>query len=235
MFDTNIPLYSIMILLSLIVNIIVVLLIYKKYNFKKNEIIGALIYENMGIIIGAKLLTYIQHYKEYGEFNFYRLGLSAYGGVIGAIMCLIIFGIKYKKSFKDMFFTFMPSIPIMYAIGKIGCFLVGCCHGIEYSGFGSVVYNHSLVAPAGVSLFPIQIVETLVFTLIFIYMFNRTIKNRFNWQTLGISFILCGLAKFSLDFLRISHVDKILSLNQIISIVFIIIGALLIIKNKKTL
>jgi len=48
---------------------------------------------------------------------------------------------------------------------------------------------------------------------------------------LGTSFVLCGLAKFCLDFLRMSHVNIILSLNQIISIIFIIVGIILIIKD----
>ena len=75
----------------------------------------------------------------------------------------------------------------MYAIGKIGCFLVGCCYGIKYSGIFSVVYNYSLHAPVGVSLFPIQLVESIVFLLIFIYMLNKKLQNKFNTQTIGIS------------------------------------------------
>ena len=65
MFNVKIPFYSIMILLSLIVNIIIVISIYKKFNFNTNEIIGALVYENIGIICGAKVLTYIINYKSF--------------------------------------------------------------------------------------------------------------------------------------------------------------------------
>ncbi|NLC48287.1 MAG: prolipoprotein diacylglyceryl transferase [Tenericutes bacterium] len=233
MFNTKIPLYSIMILLSLVANIIVVIYVSKKFSFTKEEIIGALIYENIGIIAGAKILTYIQNYHQYGTFDFLSLGLSAYGGVVGAIICLIIFSFQFKKSLKDMLFTFMPTIPLMYAIGKIGCFLVGCCHGIEYNGLGSVVYKYSSIAPKNVSLFPVQLVETIVFILIFIYMINKIVKNKFTWNILGINFILCGASKFILDFLRISHINVIISLNQIISLVFVFIGFFIIIFNKK--
>ena len=235
MFNTNIPLYSIMILLALLTNVIVVMLLYKKFEFSKDQIIGALVYENIGIIVGAKLLTFIQDYQLYGKFDFYSLGLSSYGGIIGAIICLIIFSFQFKKPIKDMLFTFMPSVPLMYAIGKIGCFLIGCCYGIEYTGWGNVVYNYSPIAHQHTHSFPVQLVEAIFFISIFVYMINRIIKNKFNWKTLGISFILCGLAKFTLDYLRISHVGIVLSLNQIISILFIIVGVILIIKNKRTL
>lgn len=234
MIKTKIPLYSTMILISLLANVIIVLLVYKKGNkFSKDEIIGALVYENIGIIFGAKLLTYIQNYKTYGNFYFLSLGLSSYGALIGAILCLIIFGMQFKKTIKDMLFNFMPSIPLMYAIGKIGCFLVGCCYGIEYNGIGNISYKYSEVAPNHVHLFPVQIIETIIFTIIFIYMINKIFKYKFNWKTLGISFILCGVAKFILDYFRNSHINTFLSLNQIISIVFIVIGIVMYIKNNK--
>ena len=233
MFDTSIPFYNIMILLSLIANVIVVVFNYRRFNFSKDEVIGSLVYENIGIIVGAKVLSYLTNYSQ--EFNFLSLGLSSFGGVIGAIIFLAIFSLQFKKSFKDMLFVFMPSIPLMYALGKIGCFLAGCCYGIKYDGLGHVVYNYSLAAPSGVSLFPVQIVESVVFILIFVYNFYNILKNNFSYKTLSISFILCGFAKFCLDYLRDSHVSVILSVNQVISLLFIIIGFLIIRKRSKTI
>ena len=123
----------------------------------------------------------------------------------------------------------------MYAIGKIGCYISGCCYGIEYDGIASVTYKYSLDAPHNVPLFPIQILETFIFTLIFIYIINKILKNKFEWNSLGKSVIFCGIAKFFLDFLRASHNSKILSLNQCLSIIFIIMGVYLCIKNKRIL
>lgn len=233
MFETNIQFYSIMILLSLFVNVLIVLFTYKKFNFTKDEIIGALVYENIGIITGAKLLTFFENYKQYNEFNFLNTGFSSLGGIIGAIICLIIFAIQFKKNYKDLLFIFMPSIPLMYAIGKIGCFIVGCCYGIQYNGLGNVVYNYSKEAPIGIHLFPIQILETIVFILIFIFIIIKITKKEFNWKTLGINFILCGLAKFILDFFRMSHVGKIITTNQILCLLFIGIGIILFFKENK--
>lgn len=233
MFDTKIPIYSLTIFLALISNLIVVYFLSKKYNYARNEIIGLLLYENVGIIGGAKILSYIQNYSQYGEFNFMQLGLSSYGAVFGVILFLILFSLQFKKSLKELLYIFMPSLPLMYAIGKIGCFLVGCCHGIEYNGVFSVVYKYSNLVPSNTSLFPIQIVETIFFLMIFIYMIVKHSKSQFNQRTLGISFILCGMAKFLLDFLRMSHKNIFLSLNQCISILFIIIGLITYYKSEK--
>ena len=65
-------LYGIIIIILLITNIIIISLIYKKYNFTKDEVIGALVYENIGIIFGAKLLTYLEHFNYYIKFDFLK-------------------------------------------------------------------------------------------------------------------------------------------------------------------
>lgn len=234
MFDTEIPLYGIFILLALFANVIISSILAKKYNYNTTEVTNMLVYENIGILLGAKILTYIEHYKEL-DFDLLNLGISSYGGVIGAIVFLLLFAFQFKKKVKELLFVFMPSIPLMYAIGKIGCFLVGCCYGIEYTGIGSVVYKYSLAAPSNLSLFPVQLVETFVFMLIFVYMLNKSLKDNFDYKTLGISFVLCGISKFLLDYLRMSHIGKVLSFSQVISIIFIVIGGFIIklSKNRK--
>lgn len=233
MFNTNFSLYVIMLIISLISNVIVVLCIYKKYNLTTDETIGALVYENIGIIFGAKVLTYLENTNLYKNFDFLNIGFTSYGALLGAFICLFIFKIQFKKKAKDIYYTFLPSIPLMYAIGKIGCFLVGCCYGMKYSGPGSIIYNYSNIAPKNISLFPVQILETLIFTLIFIYTIKKTIKNKFNNKELGIFIILCGTSKFLLDFLRMKTTSNIFSTNQLLSLVFIFIGIFIFIKYLK--
>ena len=225
MFLAVIPFYSIMILLALVANIIVVALISIKYSLVRKEIVCLLLYENVGIIMGAKILTFLQNYSKLnGEFNFLNLGLTSYGAAMGAVLFLVLFTVQFKKSFREIIYIFMPSMPLMYGIGKIGCFLAGCCYGIRYNGPGSVVYNYSQSAPKHIHLFPVQIVETLFFVGVFIYVIIKSKNNAFSLKTAGISFILCAFGKFILEFFRASHRGQILSLNQIISILFVFVG-----------
>ena len=233
MFDTKIPLYGIMLLISLIANIIISTKLLKKMKYDNVIILCLLLYENIGIIFGSKILTYIENYKTL-TFDLLTLGFSSYGAVIGAILFIMLFSFQFKKNLKELLFVFMIPIPLMYAIGKIGCFLVGCCHGIEYSSFGNVIYKYSQVAPLGVKLFPVQLIESIVFFLIFIYMIRKLLNNNFNYKTLGISFVLCGLSKFLLEFFRMSHVGKIISFTQSISIIFIVLGIIIICCYKKS-
>lgn len=79
---------------------------------------------------------------------------------------------------------------------------------------------------------PIQIIETIIFSCIFMYMIIKHKQNKFNLKVIGVSSILCSISKFILDFFRSSHIGLILSFNQVISIVFIIIGIIIVIINR---
>jgi phosphatidylglycerol:prolipoprotein diacylglycerol transferase len=120
----------------------------------------------------------------------------------------------------------------MYSIGKIGCFLAGCCYGIYYNGPFNVVYNYSYSAPAEVRLFPIQLLESIVFLVIFIYFYLNSNKKSNKVLFIGKAIFICGISKFLLDYLRMSHAGQIISVNQLTSIIFMLIGMFLILKDN---
>lgn len=95
------------------------------------------------------------------------------------------------------------------------------------------MYKSATQAPIDVRLFPIQIVESIMNFLIFIYLVYNYKENT---KIIQKVFILCGICKFSLEFLRYSW-GGVLSSTQFISIIFIVIGLILTIidieKNKK--
>ena len=234
MFNTRIPFYAIFMLLAVVCELIILYVHTKKLNYTKAEIKGLLVYIFFGDILGGKYLAFITHYKDlHGIFRFTEVGYLAYGVLIGSFIVSFIFSIEFNKKYKDLFSIIMFASPIMYCVGKIACFLTGCCHGIEYSGLFSVTYNYSPVAPAGVSLFPIQLLESVVFLIIFIYIYPKFVKGESVNKLLGIYLFIGSWAKFLLDFLRMSHVGKILSLNQIIALIFSLLGLYLFIKEKK--
>ena len=230
MFNSNFPFYGLSIILALISNIAVVITQYKKYNYKLEEIIYLLLYENVGIIIGAKALSFLLSGK---HTNIVETGLAAYGAVAGATLLIILFCLQFKKAIKETVYLLAPSFPLMYSIGKIGCFIAGCCYGIEYNGLFKIMYRYSIKAPNNVYLFPIQIVESIVFLLIFIYLIIMQRKNKFDEKMLGISFILCGVSKGILDFLR-QEGTQLFTFSKIISLIIIIIGIISIFLTKKS-
>ena len=142
MFNTKFPIYGLMITIAIISGLIVVYKNAKKQKYKQEEIVGLLIYIALGTIFGAKYFTFIINYEKYGGiFDFSKIGLSSYGAIIGIIILVLLFSKQFKKSFSELLIIILPAIPLMYGIGKIGCFLTGCCYGIEYNKIFNVVYN----------------------------------------------------------------------------------------------
>ena len=115
----------------------------------------------------------------------------------------------------------------MYGISKLGCFFAGCCHGIKYSGPFSISYPHLY----SYTVFPVQLVESIAFLIIFIilnYIYRRKGSNNIIYYTI----IFSSFSKFILDYFRFSHKNIFLSINQIISLAFFVGGIIYLIKEK---
>ena len=216
--------YPSMIVLSMVLNVVSVLLISKKFKYPFYEIVSMVVIDAMGIVFGGLLYTYIFSGS---------LGFSSLGGMFGGLLGLFVYSILLKKNFKYVLILFMPSIPLMYAIGKIGCFVAGCCHGIPYDGIGHIVYVNSKVAVLNIPLFPVQIVESFVFFMIFIYVISRYLKNLISIKLIMKEIIICSIAKLLLDFFRYDHVIKIITTNQIMCLVLIVISCIYLYFLKK--
>lgn len=230
MINTKIPLYGILVVSGILSGLYIIYKNVKTLNYKKEENYGLILYILLGTLFGAKYFTLLTNFNKFKDnIDFKKIGLSSYGAAIGIIILLIIFAKQYKKNFKELINNILPAIPLMYGISKIGCFLAGCCYGIKYNGPLSITYKYSLSAPKNISLLPIQIIETITFILIYLYISKKKKENK---NIIGITLLLCGLSKFLLDYLRMNHIDKILTVNQIVSIPFIIIGLILYFKEK---
>jgi prolipoprotein diacylglyceryltransferase len=213
------PFYGIIILISLTIGLFYIFRMLKKEGIKdKNIYLYILLYGSFAFIFG-KLYTMVSS----NEYNLLKAGLSSYGGLIGVILATIIFELILPTNKKLIKYSII-SLPLTYGIAKIGCFIAGCCYGIPYNGLFNVVYKDGLNIP----LFPIQITETIVFIIIFII----CNKLRNNKNIIYITSCISIIAKFLLDFLRYEHINKIISSNQIFSIIILLVLIIIFIINK---
>lgn len=172
------------------------------------------------IIFCGLLFTYIFFNTKHLNIN--QLGLSSLGCLIGYLISINIFKIitnRFKITINISSYYFI--IPLAYSIGKIGCFFHGCCKGFIYNGLLSVHYYNSED-----NYFPIQLVESITFIILFILLNKYKNKKYINEFTI-ISFCII---KFILDYFRYSH-NMIISVNQIFSLLLILI-TILILKIK---
>lgn len=234
MINTDLPIYSLIILIAFLINIVVICFISYKKNRFNYDLIYLLIFEHIGMIFGAKLYSFFSNPAKYNyQFDLFKIGFSSVGAVIGIIIMSVIYINLFKSSIKLIIETFICSIPLIYSIGKIACFLTGCCYGIEYNGPLSITYQYSPNNINGISLFPVQLFESIVFFLLFLISFNMVLKDKVNNKSIGIFTIIIFICKFLLDFLRFTHMKNLISFNQIMCIPFILIGLFLIFSKKE--
>ena len=60
-------------------------------------------------------------------------------------------------------------------------------------------------------------------------------KNNISIKLVMKEIIICGVAKFMLDFLRYDHVDKFITSNQIMCLVLIVVSVIYLIRLNKRL
>lgn len=115
-------------------------------------------------------------------------GFVFYGAVLLCIPALVLRGRMLGVSPWTMMDVFAVGTPLGHAIGRIGCFLAGCCYGHRCDGPLGVEFPHGGVP--GVALHPVQLYEAAGNLAIWAWLFFRVRKRAaFPGQT-TVSYLL---------------------------------------------
>lgn len=202
--------YNIIIVVSIIVGLLYIIMsLYNERILKKRIVLFVILFFVFSII-GGKLYTYIM----YGlKGNPLEASLSSYGGLVAAIIAAIVYEQIYPTNNRVIKNTIF-ALPLIYSFTKIGCSIVGCCEGIEYSGPFNITYPHH----HDFSLFPIQPLEVIVFFILFLFV--NKYKNR--KATPYVTLLFVAIFKYLSEFLRFSETSEIINPNQIFSIILFV-------------
>lgn len=209
-FGRDIPSYGLMIVLGVLVANGIALLLLKKKHRDVNDFLVLEGYVFLGAFLGAKLLYLVLSFQEIAWERVFDLsyfnqlmqgGFVFYGGLMGGLLASLLAGRIHHIDSVGYMREFIFLIPLIHGFGRIGCFLAGCCYGVPYDGAGAVSFPEHSLAPSGVPLFPVQLVEAAVlFVLVGVILFfqDRGKRNYAVEQYLG----LYGVARFVLEFFR---------------------------------
>ncbi len=171
-------------------------------------------------------------------------GFVFYGGLIGGILGAIIAVKILKVDVLTAEKIIVPYLPLAHAIGRVGCLLAGCCHGMEYDGPLAVHYPNSVLGvPPTQGYFPTQILEGILNIGIMFALLYLCKKVKYKYDLLFSYLFMYAIVRFVVEFFRgdkIRGIFNSLSSSQWISIglfVIAVVGITLnvvIHKNKKT-
>lgn len=218
-----------------------------------NDFIIFLLICVIGILIGGhilygitnlhKLYFVMTHLNRINSFNTFLLyaadifgGNVFYGGLIGAIIAGYIYCKHKKFNLRDWSDICAPMTPLFHTFGRIGCFLGGCCYGIE-SKFGIYYDNSYYLKNVHVTTrFPVQLVEASCNFILFLVLDYLYRKNKFKGNLFLIYLMSYSVIRFILEFLRGDEYRGFLfglSTSQIISVGLLIISVILFVADKK--
>lgn len=249
-FGKTIPMYAVMALLGAAIMCSVSAIFAKiRKTVSAEDIFYMLLYAGIGCLIGAKLLylivsvdVYWLPEKSFKDNMIYWTkllmsgGLVFYGGLIGAFLGAFRYCRHFKIPFSESMEIIVPTVPLFHAFGRIGCFMAGCCHGIEYNGIFSVTFENSMGAPNGVPLLPIQLFEAVGNFILFAVLAILFLRKA-SVSLSGIYLSCYAVMRFVLEFFRGDIVRGnafSISTSQWISIPLLAVGIVLIVSYTKT-
>jgi phosphatidylglycerol:prolipoprotein diacylglycerol transferase len=214
----------------LLFSVFVCLLIYtmsRKYNISYYGIVTKSMFFTVPFtLVGGKglfAITQIGSSEESFINNILFGGFVFYGGLIGSLVGLLIYCKIYKVNYLGMMDVFTSLLPLGQAIGRIGCYLNGCCYGREYNGPLAVKY---IVNGSFVYVFPTWFAEALFCLFIFVFFIAVSKVHSCGFYT-SRYLILYSIFRFVIEYFRGDQIRGIwcgISTSQIISLIMLASG-----------
>ncbi len=207
----------------------------------------------IGGILGAKL-WYVFATGDMGSL-FSRGGLVWYGGFIGGLIAVLFNGWRLKVPLRWTLDLTAPALPAAYALGRIGCFLVGDDYGVPTTlpwgvqfpqgipptTAGSLQQTFSISLAPGtapdalLAVHPTQLYEAVLMIGVFMLLWRLRANSRGTGWLFGVYLLLAGTERFLVEFLRAKedHLAGDFTVAQLMAIGLVTTGAVLVTRWKR--
>lgn len=150
--------------------------------------------------VGAKLLFLVSSASIQSKLYFspsfwFGGGFVFYGGLIGGLFFFLLYSRVFKKFPFEYGHYLLPGLCWGHAIGRLGCFLAGCCYGRSTNTFVAV-YLH------GQHRHPVQLYECFGLGLLGMIIYRMVRKGFEQSRVLTVYFFGYPALRFILEFYR---------------------------------
>lgn len=222
----KIPSYSVMMIIGILAAVVLFRVLCKKkqvpgkiYDYYATAAIVA-IAAGLG---SAFLFQAVYNLIANGKFEF--RGLTFMGGLIGGALTFVLFGLLSRRperraALLPVAELAAPCLVLAHAIGRIGCFLAGCCYG--------KVSEHGIYMPAvGAKVIPTQIIEAAFLFALFGLLLWFTLSDKVKGFNLASYAFDYSAFRFVIEFFRDDYRGSFipgLSPSQFQSIILLAVG-----------
>lgn len=118
----------------------------KKLGFNSDQIIDLALWFVISAIVGSRVLYILLYPDQFKSFISYiditKGGLVFYGGFLFTLVTVIGYAFYNKIDLRDLGDLIAPSLSLGHSIGRIGCFINGCCYGKPTECFCGIVFKN---------------------------------------------------------------------------------------------
>ena len=185
-------------------------------------------------LAGGRLLYILLQWRFFLEapfevFALWHGGLVWYGGFLGGMLGAWLYTRAHQLSYLRVVDQFIPFLALGHAIGRVGCFLNGCCYGKPTGTWYGVVFPGQMKA-----VLPTQLFEAT--GLFFLYIALRALQMpsvlKHPGRLLGVYLMSYAALRFALEY---SRGDQAmwwmgLTLAQLISVAGFLVGIVLFVR-----
>ncbi len=206
----------------------------KRKGIKPEYIFDICLYSMLFGIIGARILHVVLEINYYYKHPLEALminhgGLAFQGGLIAGICTAWLVIVKRRLPLLRTADMIVPYIALAQSIGRVGCFLNGCCYGMPSNSFPAVIFPGDTIA-----VHPVQIYLSLFFLVLFVILKTIYEKNKIDGAVFALYLAGFSLISFFMDFLRGDLAVVLLNLrvSQIISLVILLVSLVMLASLK---
>lgn len=165
----------------------------------------------LAAIVGSRIAFIVVDWQQYAHnpiaiFKIWEGGLVFYGGLLACILTAWIYLKRRAWNFWKVADIFMPGVALGHALGRVGCFMAGCCYGrgCDPKAWYAVRFPEHVgsLAPSGIPLYPVQLFESGANLAIFLFLAWYSRKKAFDGQILLLYLITYALSRIALELFR---------------------------------
>ncbi len=127
----------------------------------------------------------------------HKSGTSIIGGILGFILFSLLYLKRVGLPFWGTMDIAFTSIPLGQALGRIGCFLGGCCYGCPTDSWLGVTFPN-----LSQTVHPTQLYESVLNLINFIVLFLLYKKQRFEGRIIALYLMNYSLIRFLVEIWR---------------------------------
>ena len=198
-----------------------------KAGLPRESVFDCLIAILLGGLAGGRLLFVIINWEYYSRHlvrsvMFFEGGLAFQGALAGAVLASLAVSRIKRLPFWGTSDLIAPYIPLGQAVGRIGCFLNGCCYGKAIECGVGVTFPGETVMRI-----PTQVYSSIFLLALFMFLIDIRKKKNFDGYVFVMYIILYAVFRFFMDFFRGDGLSPLFgfTLSQGISLGMAVFGA----------